>query len=205
MFLLLNAVLVLLVPADPFWCNALAFEFQPSAFPTERSRVEYIISLLTGRARDWGTAEWERNSPTCATVDSFSTGFRKIFDHVTPGREAARGLLRLTQGDRTVADYAIEFCTIAAESSWNAPSLFNAFYHRLSDRIKDELAARDPPTDLDCLVALAIRIDGRLRERWRKGGRPVVTPVRFRSPLEVIPSPPSADQHVSGGSSEPCN
>lgn len=31
--------------------------------------------------------------------------------------------------------------------------------------IKDELAARELPVDLDCLIALTIRIDGRLRER----------------------------------------
>ena len=139
---------------------SLAFELQPSAFPTERSRVAYIISLLTGRARAWGTAEWERDLPVCASVSSFSTELRNVFDHETPGREAAQGLLNLTQGGRTVTDYAIEFRTIAAESSWNAPSLLDAFYHGLSGRIKDELAARDLPTDLDYLVALAIHIEG---------------------------------------------
>lgn len=56
---------------------------------------------------------------------------------------------------------------MAAESNWNTPALFDAFYNGLSDRIKDELAARDLPVDLDALVALAIRIDGRLQE-WRR-------------------------------------
>ena len=147
---------------------SLAFELQPSAFPTERSRVAYIVSLLSGRAKDWGTAEWEKQSAMCASVELFSAGLRRVFDHITPGREAARGLFTLTQGGRSVADYSIEFRTMAAESSWNASSLFDAFYHGLSDRIKDELAARDLPADLDGLVALAIRIDGRLRERRRE-------------------------------------
>ena len=56
---------------------SLAFKLQPSAFPTERSRVAYIISLLTGKARDWGTGKWERNLPVCSSVNSFSTEFRK--------------------------------------------------------------------------------------------------------------------------------
>ena len=60
---------------------SLSFELQPSAFPTERSRVAYIVSLLTGRARDWGTAEWERDTPVCASVSAFSTELRKVFDH----------------------------------------------------------------------------------------------------------------------------
>ena len=51
------------------------------------------------------------------------------------------------------------------QSDWNASSLTDAFYNGLSDDIKDELAARDPPTDLDALVATAISIDGRLQER----------------------------------------
>jgi hypothetical protein len=51
------------------------------------------------------------------------------------------------------------------QSDWNASSLTDAFYNGLSDDIKDELAARDPSTDLDALVATAIRIDGRLQER----------------------------------------
>ena len=179
----------------------LTFEQQPSAFPTERSRVAYIVSLLTGRARDWGTAEWERQSSMCSSVQLFSAELRKVFDHVTPGREAARGLLNLAQGGRTVADYSIEFRTIAAESNWNAPSLFDAFYNGLSDRIKDELAARDPPADLDSLVTLAIRIDGRLRERRRERAQSSVPPVSFHSPPRR-PSPP-AEQSAPSALPEP--
>ena len=53
-------------------------------------------------------------------------------------------------------EYSIEFQTLAAESDWNASSLTDALYKGLSDDIKDELAARDAPTDLDALVAMAI-------------------------------------------------
>ncbi|KAK0134873.1 Retrotransposon-derived protein PEG10 [Merluccius polli] len=119
---------------------SLAFELQPSAFPTERSRVAYIVSLLIDRARAWGTAEWERQSASCASVESFSAELRKL-----------EGLFDLRQEGRSVADYSIEFRTVAAESSWNASSLLDAFYHGLSNRIKDELAARDLPADIDAL------------------------------------------------------
>ncbi len=36
---------------------SLIFTLQPSGFPTELSRVVYIITLLTGQAREWGTAD----------------------------------------------------------------------------------------------------------------------------------------------------
>ena len=57
---------------------------------------------------------------------------------------------------------------MAADSDWNNSSLLDAFYNGLADRIKDELAAKDLPVDLDGLVALSIRVDGRLRERRRE-------------------------------------
>ena len=110
-------------------------------------------------------------------------------------------MLNLTQGGRIVADYAIEFRTIAADSSWNAPSLLDAFYHGLSGRIKDELAARDLPTDLDHLVALAVRIDGRLRERWRERAQVSVSPAPPHPPRD--PQPPPTSQHAPSGSPEP--
>ena len=97
----------------------LTFELQPLAYPTERSRVAFMITQLTGPARDRGTAEWEKQSVFCSSVTAFSEGIRKVFDHATPGREAARGLLNLVQGSRRVIDYSIEFRTLAAESDWN--------------------------------------------------------------------------------------
>lgn len=182
---------------------SLIFGQQPSAFPTEQSRVAYIVSLLTGRARDWATAEWERQSPICATVQLFAAEFRKVFDIVTPGREAARGLFTISQGGRSAVDYSIDFRTLAAESDWNPASLFDAFYNGLSDRIKDELTTRDPPADLDSLVALAVRIDVRLRERRRERARPPVTFPAHHSPPTARRLPPPAEESAPRGQEEP--
>ena len=77
---------------------SLTFELQPLTYPTGRSRVACMITQLSGRARDWGTAEWEKQSAICSSVSAFTEGLRKVFDHATPGREAARGLLNLSQG-----------------------------------------------------------------------------------------------------------
>ena len=49
-----------------------------------------MVTQLTGHSRDWGTAEWEKQSAFCSFVTAFSEGLRKVFDHTTPGREAAR-------------------------------------------------------------------------------------------------------------------
>lgn len=64
-----------------------------------------------------------------------------------------------------MADYAVNFRTLAAESAWNLEALFDMFLHGILVEVKDELVARELPTDFDSLIALTIRIDGRLRER----------------------------------------
>lgn len=79
-------------------------------------------------------------SPICASVDLFSNALHKIFDHTAPGCEAARALMGLRQGRRHVADYTIEFRTLAADSGWNSSSLFDTFLFGLSDPLKDQLA-----------------------------------------------------------------
>jgi len=164
----LSVVLVLLVPVGHFWSSALSpLSFSLLPFP-QRGPGWRTLSLLTDRARDWGTAEWQRQSLSCSSVQLFPEELLKVFDHSTPGREAAQGLLELKQGARPVSEYSIEFRTKAAGSRWNAASLLDAFYHGFSGRIKDELAVRDLLAGLEELVALSIRIDSRLWERRKE-------------------------------------
>lgn len=42
-----------------------------------------------------------------------------IYQHLSTGREASRALVGLRQGQRRVADYIVELCTLAGESGWN--------------------------------------------------------------------------------------
>lgn len=69
----------------------------------------------------------------------------------------------IKQSARTVADYTIEFCTLAAESGWNNEALV-AFSHGLSDNIKDEITARDKLKNFEELISFAILINTRLQE-----------------------------------------
>ena len=73
-----------------------------------------------------------------------------------------------SEADFGVADYGVDFHTLAAKSAWNQEALFDMFLHGASEEVKDELAARELPTDLDSLIALTIRIDVRLREQRRE-------------------------------------
>ncbi|KAI5104624.1 nephrocystin-4-like, partial [Silurus meridionalis] len=170
----------------------LIFSMQPSQFGTERSKVAYVISLLpspmSGRALRWATAEWESQSANCRSFATFSAELRKVFGTSTPRQDAARSLVSAAQGHRSVAEFAAEFRTQATDSGWDHIALYDTFLQGLSSAVKDELAARDPPQDLDSLISLATRIDRRMKERRRERGYPAQT--FNRSPLTASGSPP---------------
>lgn len=99
--------------------------------------------------------------------------------------------MSIQQGTRSVAQYAIEFRTLAAEVGWNNEALVAAFFHGLSDAIKDEVAARDLPEDLEALVSFLILIDIRLRERPSFKERLRKPPVPLSPTCSFPPMPPS--------------
>eukprot|EP00064_Thunnus_orientalis_P017544 superscaffoldBa00003762_g17628 len=200
-------------PAPPATAPALAPaplppvdapEPQPRTFATEGAKVAFVINHLTGRARLWGTAEWERRSPACASFDLFATELRKVFGLDTCGPEAIGGLIGLKQGERTVADYSIDFRTRASRSKWNYLALCDAFLNGLADYIKDELVSHDLPTTLDGVVELATRIDLRIQARIQQqrpdSARPEPSCLSFKSDqskedfLDFKEGRPSADQ-----------
>lgn len=63
---------------------SLIFQLQPSSFSTNRLRLKYIITLLAGREREWGTALWKSGSPTCFDVQNFTAELIKVFDCSLP-------------------------------------------------------------------------------------------------------------------------
>ncbi len=146
---------------------SLYISFQPSSFPTEESKIAFVITLLSGRAALWGTTVWEQKLPCCTSFQSFLEEIRKVFDWAASGREAARFLAELRQGDRSV----IEFRTLAAECQWNSEAQWDMFFHGLADYVKDEIYALELPTSLDGLVSLAIRVDARLQQRGQRARR----------------------------------
>ncbi len=150
---------------------SLYISLQPSSFPTEESKIAFIITLLSGWVALWGTTVWEQKLPCCTSFQSFSEEIRKVFDRAASGREAARFLADLRQGDRSVTNYSIEFRTLAAECRWNLEAQWDMFFHGLADNGKDEIYTLDLPTSLDGLVSLAIRVDARLKQRNQRARR----------------------------------
>ncbi|KAL6472217.1 hypothetical protein MHYP_G00184050 [Metynnis hypsauchen] len=119
---------------DPETCRgfllqcSLVFEQQPSWFPTERSKVAYMISLLTGRVLAWATSLWERDSRDTASVENFMRAMRTTFHNPRGGREAAPHLLALSQGTQY----------------WDLQQVFS----------KEETRVLPPHREFDCAINL---------------------------------------------------
>ncbi len=159
---------------DPNSCQAflsqcsLVFSLQPRRYSTEEAKVAFILTLLSGRAREWGIAVWRSRAPCCATFVDFCQEMTKLFDRSAQGDEAAAQLSRLSQRKRSVTDYAIQFQTLAAACGWNEGALRARFLEGLDEAIADELAAVDLPRELDNLINLALRVEGRLNRRRQR-------------------------------------
>lgn len=121
------------------------------------------MTLLTGSAREWGTAVWDARAPFCRFFDDFRDEIIKLFDRSAQGDEAAAQL------GRSVTDYSIVFNTLAATCDWNDGALRSRFFEGLNEEIQDEIASHELPRHLETLVDLALRVEERLcrRHQWR--------------------------------------
>ncbi|KAF7644122.1 hypothetical protein LDENG_00227410 [Lucifuga dentata] len=148
---------------DPFLTNcSILFALQPLTFATEEAKVAYAISHL------WGTAKWDRQTSTCSSFQAFAAELRKVFGMEVSSYDSAQGLLKMHQGNQTVADFAIDFRIKARRSEWNMAALCDAFLNGLADYIKDKMVSYDLPTTLDSLMELATRINLCIQARRRE-------------------------------------
>ena len=165
----------------------LLFTHQASRYRTDGARVALIMSSLAGRALDWAVAAVGRNPRLSSCLPDFLEEFRRVFDHPSQGADAAGRLHSLQQGSRGVADYTLEFRTLAAESGWDDAALRSAYRRGLSEELKD-LLVRDHPSSLNELSTLAHRLDDRLRERRLERAQRRETPGRS-TPIHLGTSP----------------
>ncbi|RXN14926.1 Pol poly [Labeo rohita] len=143
----------------------VVFSLQPATYAADRAKVAFVISLLSGRARDWGAAVWEMEAVFCEHFSLFKEEMIKVFDRSVFGQEASRLLSSLRQGKRSAADYAIEFRTLATTCEWNEPALAARFLEGLTEEVREEILSRDVPSSLDQMVELAIHLDKRFEGR----------------------------------------
>lgn len=150
-----------------FQCRQV-FDRQLRTFASDRSKVSYVVGLLRGRALDWATNTLSIDRPNLVDYVTFVEDLRRVFDHPVDSEDAAQRLLRLRQGQASVAEHSVDFRILAAESGWGETALRGVFLHGLSEAVKDELATCNKSVSLEELIQLAIGLDNRMRERRRE-------------------------------------
>ncbi len=113
-----------------------------------RRRLPAVVTTSCSRGR------WSRSSiDLCTDVKP-----RAFLRCCTRGRD---------QISPSVADFAIEFRTLATTCEWNEPALVARFLEGLNIDLREEIYAREPPAQFDQLVELAIRLE-KCFEQWRR-------------------------------------
>ncbi len=100
-----------------FQCSTFIGQ-QPTLYPTDDSRIAFVCSLFTRRALEWATAVWDDDHAAFPYFISFIQSFKEVFEHPAGGKEVGEQLLSLLQRGGSVADYALSFRTLAAQTGW---------------------------------------------------------------------------------------
>uniref|UniRef100_A0A8C1TEZ2 CCHC-type domain-containing protein n=1 Tax=Cyprinus carpio TaxID=7962 RepID=A0A8C1TEZ2_CYPCA len=120
---------------------SLVLEMQPHIFPTERSKVAFVISQLKGKALQWADSIWIQNNPVIQSYTSFVDHFREVFGKPTWDSSIGEKLYNLKQGKMSVNEYVLQFRTLAATSGWNEQALITTYRQGLDPRVRLHLAA----------------------------------------------------------------
>ncbi|KAI2665820.1 Transposon Tf2-6 polyprotein [Labeo rohita] len=160
---------------------------QPHLYPTDECKIAFVCSLLSGRALDWATAVWSLDRPAFPSFATFLQSFKEVFQPSSESGEAGEAIVKLRQGRRTAADYALDFRTLAAQSGWNDGPLKLHYRKGLNPDLQVELACRDEGLTLQQYIDLSIRVDNVLRAR--KSSRPLTSMPLTLPAAEAAPEP----------------
>ncbi|KAK3522306.1 hypothetical protein QTP86_002373 [Hemibagrus guttatus] len=58
---------------------SLVLEMQPHLYPTERSKVAFVITQLRGQALLWAESLWSQDSPMTQSYAGFVEHFKEVF------------------------------------------------------------------------------------------------------------------------------
>lgn len=122
-----------------------------------------VFSLLTGKAVEWASAVWDNDPRIRTSYSYFVQQIKEVFEYPAGGRSASLQIINMTQNHRPVAEYAIEFRTLAAQSGWNDRSLKDVFQNSLDVDLQAELACKGENLSFSDFVTLAVHIDNLMR------------------------------------------
>ncbi|KAK3553804.1 hypothetical protein QTP70_012229 [Hemibagrus guttatus] len=108
------------------------FSHHPGMYREEGTKCAFLLSLMTDRALEWASAVWEADPQVKLSFAYFTGMIREVFKYPAGGKDISLQLMELRLGSETAADYAIRFCTLAAQSGWNDAALWAVFHAGLN-------------------------------------------------------------------------
>ena len=160
----------------------LFFGFNINRFLTDKHKVLFASTYLRGPAFKWFNSfltDFLNNEPDKRddnTIEvtqnylNFKNKLRQVFGDFDK-EHLAECRMQLLWQTGSAANYASKFQQLAAQTQWGAVPLVAQFYKGLKDRVKDNVARVNQPSQLQSMITLAIRIGDRQykRELERKG------------------------------------
>ncbi|RXN09771.1 Retrotransposon-derived PEG10 [Labeo rohita] len=137
-------------------------EAQPGQFPTDRSKIALIITLLMGRALRWAEALWTSKSPHLGSLDLFLQHFRQVFGQPVTPITVQEELLQLHQGKLPIHEYILRFRILSLTSGWNDSALLAVFRRGLNTNIRQQMAIYEDNVGLDAFLKRAVTISQHL-------------------------------------------
>lgn len=89
---------------------------QPHNFATERSKVAFLISLLSGHSLLWACTTWNSQSTIINSFDAFKAPFNEVFGLSNGSLSIPDQLMGPHQGTSLASDYTLQFRTLVAFS-----------------------------------------------------------------------------------------
>ena len=154
----------------------LYFGFNAENFPTDKHKVLFASTYLRGPAFEWFNSfltDFLNNKPDKRNDDTvevtqiysnFKNKLRQVFGDFDKEHLAERRMQSRRQTG-SAANYASKFQQLAAQTQWGAVPLVAQFYQRLKDRVEDNVAQVNRPSQLQSMITLAIWINDRQYER----------------------------------------
>uniref|UniRef100_A0AAZ1X0G2 CCHC-type domain-containing protein n=1 Tax=Oreochromis aureus TaxID=47969 RepID=A0AAZ1X0G2_OREAU len=101
----------------------LQFRQLRRTYETDGAKIAFMVQLLRGQALNWAQAVL-RTAPEISYED-FLTKFKSVFERGTGAEAATHRLLNLKQGRWSMADFSVEFWTLAEETGWGQSALIS--------------------------------------------------------------------------------
>ncbi|XP_048846074.1 lysophosphatidic acid receptor 5-like [Brienomyrus brachyistius] len=111
--------------------------------------------------------------PEHFTEETARQAFKGIFDHPAVGRSLGERLFDIKQGPQTVAEFTLEFRTIAAGLRWPEDCRHIIYHRALNLEVQDELTSCGSTPPFEEFIGLSVMLDN--KHNYNVGDRELLT------------------------------